>query len=61
MDTNKSISSVVKFHVETSYYGVSTNGNGVSTNGNGVSTPGTASLKTTMVSYKWDPQPKRTK
>ena len=54
MDNNKSISSVVKFHVETSYYGVSTNGNGVST-------PGTASLKTTMVSYKWDPQPKRTK
>lgn len=53
MDNNKSISSVVKFHVETSYYGVSTNGNGVST-------PGTASLQTTMVSYKWDPQPKRT-
>ena len=36
MDTNKSISSVVKFHVETSYYGVSTNGNGVSTNDKGV-------------------------
>ena len=35
MDNNKLISCVAKFHVETSYYGVSTNENGVSTNGNG--------------------------